>query len=64
MSDLGKSGWAIAVSNCDDGLVAVVEEEDEARSSGMAKRFPCLETIKVLKEGVGSFEYFICVDLA
>ena len=48
-SDFGKSGWVIAVSNCGDGLVAVVgsvvEEEDEVRSSGMATEISRLEML-------------------
>ena len=53
-SDLGKSGWVIAVSNCDDGLVAVVvsvvEEEDEARSSGMATEISRLDMLAAAED--------------
>ena len=49
-SDLGKSGWVIAVSNCDDGLVSVVEEEDEARSSGMATEISRLEMLAAAED--------------
>lgn len=49
-SDLGKSGWVIAVSNCCGGLVAVVVSEDEVRSSGMATEISRLDMVAAAED--------------